>query len=175
MDFADLNGDGRTDIVSTAWPGYALALYAPASPEQPWQTEVIGSLGPDQLISVRLADIDGDQDLDLFVGAYSRGPRDRDGDAVTRNDPVGRIAWFERRDAGWLRHDISRRKRGMFDKWLAHDFDGDGDIDFAGTRGNSEPFDGVFWLEQVRDSSEAVNPRFTGAWPNDSQQLPLPD
>jgi|GEM_PF-6848278 len=26
----------------------------------------------------------------------------------------------------------------------------DGDADFVGTRGNSEPYDGVFWLEQVR-------------------------
>ena len=38
----------------------------------------------------------------------------------------------------------------MFDKWIARDLDEDGDIDFVGTRGNSEPYDGVIWLEQVR-------------------------
>ena len=38
----------------------------------------------------------------------------------------------------------------MFDKFLVRDMDGDGDIDFIGTRGNSVPWGGVFWLEQVR-------------------------
>ena len=42
------------------------------------------------------------------------------------------------------------RVRGMFDKFVARDMDGDGDVDLVGTRGNSVPWDGVFWLEQVR-------------------------
>ena len=31
------------------------------------------------------------------------------------------------------------------------DLDQDSDIDFIGTRGNSMPFDGVIWLEQLRE------------------------
>jgi hypothetical protein len=179
MDYADLTGDGRTDIVSTAWPGYLLLLARPANPADSWPAQVLGSFAPDQLVSVRLADIDGDGDLDAFVGAYSRGPRDRDGDAVTRNDPLGRIAWFE--NPGqlqaplhtlWPHHDISRRKRGMYDKWLARDLDHDGDIDFLGTRGNSAPYDGVIWLEQVR--TDVPMPNFHPARRQDSQQMPLP-
>ena len=57
----------------------------------------------------------------------------------------GRLAWFENPGGGtgeWTRHDISRRKRGMFDMAMARDLDGDGDIDFVGTRGNSVPYDG---------------------------------
>ncbi len=38
----------------------------------------------------------------------------------------------------------------MFDKFIPQDMDGDGDIDFATTRGNSSIYDGVLWLEQVR-------------------------
>ena len=34
-------------------------------------------------------------------------------------------------------HDISRRKRGMFDKFMARDPDGDGDMDFIGTAANT--------------------------------------
>ena len=72
----------------------------------------------------------------------------------------------------WQRHDVSRRKRGMYDKWLARDLDGDGDLDMIGTRGNSYPYDGVIWLEQVRtDEAQAV---FQQGRDEDSQQMPLP-
>jgi hypothetical protein len=60
----------------------------------------------------------------------------------------------------------------MFDKFIARDFDRDGDVDFAGTRGNSVPYDGVFWLEQVR-TREPV-PSFTKARAHDSEEMPLP-
>ena len=157
MDYADLNADGRLDVVSTAWPGKLYLLIQPVQKDQAWDWQEIGDAPPDQLVSVRLADIDGDGDLDLFSGAYSRGPRDRDDPDVSLDTPAGRIAWYEnpgsdRVRQGWQRHDVSRRQRGMFDKWIARDLDGDGDLDFVGTRGNSEPYDGVIWLEQVRKS-----------------------
>ena len=59
----------------------------------------------------------------------------------------------------------------MYDKWVARDLDGDGDLDFLGTRGNSEPFDGVIWLEQIR-SREATRV-FVQARASDSEQLTL--
>ena len=124
-------------------------------------------------MSVRLADIDGDGDPDIFSGAYSRGPRDRDGPLVTVNDPLGRIVWFENRNPGWEPHQISRRKRGMYDKWLIRDLDDDGDPDVLGTRGNSEPYDGVLWLEQRRGAPAA--PAFTAARAIDSQQMGPPE
>ena len=88
---------------------------------------------------------------------------------------AGRLAWFEQPDdpAGtWTRHDVSRRIRGMFDKFVARDMDGDGDVDLVGTRGNSVPYDGVFWLEQVR-SAEPL-PAFDQARERESRQLALP-
>ena len=36
MDYADLDGDGRTDILSTAWPGVLVLLRQPESPDAPW-------------------------------------------------------------------------------------------------------------------------------------------
>ena len=176
MDYADINGDGRLDIVSNAWRGSLVWLQQPDAFDAKWEAHLIGTFSPDQLVSVRLADIDGDGDLDAFSGAYSRGPRDIDGPDVEVDDPLGRIAWFENPGVmpqqEWMRHDISRRKRGMYDKWLARDLDEDGDLDMVGTRGNSFPYDGVIWLEQVRtDDARAV---FRQARTVDSQQMPLP-
>jgi CubicO group peptidase (beta-lactamase class C family) len=176
MDYADLDADGRCDIVSTAWPGSIVLLHRPEHPDDAWQWSLLGSAWPDQLVSVRLGDIDGDGDLDIFSGAYSHGPRDRDGPLVTVNDPLGRIAWFENPGDGstpWPRHDISRRKRGMYDNWLLRDLDGDGDLDAVGTRGNSEPYDGVIWLEQIRQAEP--HRVFEQARAIDSQQMPPPD
>ena len=60
---------------------------------------------------------------------------------------------------------------GMFDKFVARDMDGDGDVDFVSTRGNSAPYDGVFWLEQVR-GAEPVS-AFEPARATDSEEMPL--
>ena len=176
MDYADLNDDGRTDIVANAWPGAVFLLLQPQQASEPWLWTMLGQAMPDQLVSVRLTDIDGDTDLDVFAGAYSRGPRDRDDPLLKVTQPTGRIVWFENPGTSmvrkpWLRHDLSRRKRGMFDKWLARDLDGDGDVDLVGTRGNSEPYDGVIWLEQVRTSQP--QPVFRDAREIDSEQLGL--
>jgi len=61
----------------------------------------------------------------------------------------------------------------MYDKWIPVDLDDDNDIDFIGTRGNSEPYDGVLWLEQLRsDNSETV---FFPARMIDSESVPFDD
>jgi len=181
LEYADLNNDGRTDIIgaigteslasSLGW------LEQPKDKDSAWIHHPIGSLAPDAITGIVLTDIDGDGDSDAFVGSYSSGPREGDGE-VKASDALGRLAWFENPGATkvissvWPRHDVSRRKRGMFDKFIARDIDGDGDIDLLGTRGNSAPFDGVFWLEQQR--AEEPSARFTPARQNESPEMPLP-
>jgi hypothetical protein len=180
IDFADLNDDGRLDIVTfdtarllgidAAW------IEQPADAEDPWVFHRIGSYAPDQLVGLSAADIDGDGDVDLMTGGYSGGSnssRLRDGVADPAGQ-LGRLAWFENLGEGdqWRRHDLSRRERGMFDKFVPYDIDADGDLDFFGTRGNSGEYDGVFWLEQVR-TSEPVEV-FTPARSQESPELPLP-
>jgi hypothetical protein len=176
MDYADMDGDGRLDILVNAWFNSLLWLRQPAEFDLPWKATLIGEFTPDFLASLKLADIDSDGDLDVFSGGYSRGPRDEDGPDTGVDDPLSRISWFENpgvnQETQWQRHDISRRKRGMYDQWRARDMDDDGDLDMVGTRGNSFPFDGVIWLEQVR--SRDAQPVFKQSREVDSEQMPLP-
>lgn len=177
MDYTDVNGDGRLDIVTLDTPPLIgrrlLWLEQPASSNLPWRNHVIDSYAPDSVVGITVVDIDGDGDDDIMTGGYSLSSRTSD--EPTPDGALGRLAWYENTSEtgdGWTRHDFSRRQRGMFDKFIAHDMDGDGDVDFVGTRGNSGSYDGVFWLEQVR-SSRAVR-AFTPARPKESPEVPLP-
>ncbi len=174
LEYADLSGDGRLDIIGRLGGGLGW-IEQPARKDDAWNAHTIGSFLPDSITGLEVADIDGDGDLDIMSGSYSRGPRTGDGD-VDRQDELGRIGWFENPgDArqAWTRHDISRRKRGMFDKFIARDLDADGDMDFVATRGNSAPYDGVFWLEQRRTPSPLA--AFQRARTEDSEEMPLPE
>jgi hypothetical protein len=176
MDYADLNGDGRLDIVTFDTPPLVgrrlLWLEQPATPDQPWRYRLIGHYGPDAIVGVAVADINDDGEPDIMTGGYSLSSRASD--EPTPNGALGRLAWYENLGgaSGWQRHDISRRQRGMFDQFVALDLNGDGLIDFASTRGNSGAYDGVFWLEQVRSAEPRAS--FQRARETDSPEVPLP-
>ena len=172
LEYADLNQDGRLDIIGAA-NGGLFWFEQPQRIDDGWNAHFIGRFTPDSMTGLEIADINGDGHLDVMGGSYSRGPREDDGE-VDENDALGRIGWFEHpgdATGAWSRHDISRRKRGMYDKFIARDMDADGDIDFVGTRGNSAPYDGVYWLEQVR--SRTPRPAFERARTEDSPEMPL--
>jgi hypothetical protein len=176
MDYADMNADGRLDIVSVTQRGAAW-FQQPEDIDEGWIGHPIGAFYPDNLVGMTLVDIDGDGDQDLFAGGYSRGSRLEES-TTPIDSSLGRLAWFENPGADyqlgkdWVRHDVSRRKRGMFDQFIARDLDGDGDMDLLSTRGNSAPYDGVFWLEQVRTTKPT--PRFTAARSLESEEVGLP-
>ncbi|HEY7672323.1 MAG TPA: VCBS repeat-containing protein [Gammaproteobacteria bacterium] len=178
VQFVDLSGDGRLDIVTfdtrqllglgPVW------LEQPEASGAPWALHRIGRYAPDSLVGLSIADINGDGRPDLMTGGYSLGSRTEDGVAKI-GDALGRLAWYENRGergTEWLRHDFSRRERGMFDLFVARDMDRDGDVDFATTRGNSGPYDGVLWLEQIRSAEPRA--AFEAARPAESPELPLP-
>lgn len=190
--FADLDRDGRVDLivgvieVTNGAPDLSFGwLQQPENLDQAWTFHRIGDLDPDWITGFALGDIDGDQDLDviagsysginILVGGYTGASRDFDDPVVTAADSVGRIAWFANpgdSTQAWDRHDISRRVRGMYDEFIPHDMDADGDIDWIGTRGNSGRLDGVFWLEQVR--TDEPHQAFVPGRAAESRALPLP-
>ncbi len=175
--YADLSGDGRLDIIGAGVGPVGngqVWIEQPARKGDAWNARFIGTFAPDSITGLETADINGDGHIDVFAGSYSRGEREADDANAALTDPLGRLGWFQSPGVigeAWTRHDVSRRKRGMFDKFIAHDMDGDGDADFVGTRGNSYPYDGVFWLEQVR--SAAPLQRFTKARALDSDEVGL--
>ncbi len=194
--FGDIDADGRKDLVVAVYEtpssiqGTPLMarlgwLKQPGDLDAPWIYYPIGDILPDVVIGIALVDIDGDGDLDAITGGYSGlnilkggytgASRDHDEPSVTASSSVGRIAWFENPGDPtvlWTRHDISRRVRGMYDSFIPQDMNGDGDIDFIATRGNSGEYDGVFWIEQVRTEHPAG--AFTPARSEESRSLPLP-
>ncbi|TFH74934.1 VCBS repeat-containing protein [Gammaproteobacteria bacterium LSUCC0112] len=178
LEYADLNGDGRLDIIGAGVGPVGNGLVwieQPARKGDAWNARFIGTFAPDSITGLETADINGDGHIDVFAGSYSRGEREADDANAAFTDPLGRLGWFQNPGVigdAWTRYDVSRRKRGMFDKFIAHDMDGDGDVDFVGTRGNSYPYDGVFWLEQVRSSTPGA--RFVKARAVDSVEVGLP-
>ena len=82
MAFADLSGDGLLDLVTREYSGFLVWLEQPSDPEEAWKLRPIGTIVPDNLVGFALADIDGDRDLDVMSGAYSRGERGFDGDGI---------------------------------------------------------------------------------------------
>jgi hypothetical protein len=174
LEFADLSGDGRLDAITFAGPGLVspnlVWIEQPAMPSSPWRVHPIGSTAPDNIVGIVAVDIDGDGSVDVLTGGYSGGSRTSD--EANPAAALGRLAWFANRGSdAWARHDVSRRQRGMFDKFIARDVDADGDVDFLGTRGNSGPYDGLFWLEQVR--SAEPQPAFRRARATESPEIPL--
>ncbi len=172
---ADLNGDGRLDIILQETPLIVSWLEQPDSFDEPWRIHKIGDLGPDTSTGLVFVDLNDDGRKDLFTGGYSQNPRDHDGEDITVHSRTGRLAWWEQPEdptQEWTLHNVSRRKRGMYDDFVARDMDGDGDIDLIATRGNSGSYDGLLWLEQVRTSAAAAN--FAPARKSESAHLGLP-
>jgi FG-GAP-like repeat len=172
--FDDVNGDGRLDIITQLNLGSVGWLEQPKTLQGDWVVHRLGSVEPDHIAAIQLIDVDDDGRRDIFIGGYSKGPRDKDVDDGNYQKPLGRLAWFRKLDdtgVGWQRFDVSRRIRGMFDEFVVVDIDHDGDQDLVGTRGNSGQFDGVFWLEQYR-SNQPIQ-RFSSSRVSDSTQVEL--
>ncbi len=120
---ADINGDGRLDAVVTHEndPANTVAWFEqPADPAGLWARHVMASGGPYPLLSLDVADLDGDGDLDAVVGEHDVADAGHGTGLVLEN--------LDGRGGQWASHVISRDEEYHDGMQLA-DLDGDGDLD----------------------------------------------
>ena len=86
LDFADLSGDGRLDVVLQEGSTNVVWLEQPAGASMPWKLHRIGTIGPDEVVGFALADIDRDGDRDVMVGSSAVGPETRTARSLS---PIG--------------------------------------------------------------------------------------
>ena len=127
---ADVDGDGRLDILPNGVKFAAWWELAKPAPEPQW---------------VR-------HDLPAEVAAHGVGFGDVNGDG--RSDVIGPYGWLEapvdRRKGKWQWRAEYKMERDTGIPILARDVDGDGDNDLLWARGHNY---GVYWMEQARNAA----------------------
>jgi hypothetical protein len=131
----DIDADGNTDVVATAWAANVLVWYeAPDDPTGAWTRHTIdGDLKGADGVQVHDFDADGNPDV-VATGGSS------DDEYATD------VVWYEAPDdptGAWTKHTIDDNLRGAGSVYV-HDMDADGNADVVAT---SWLADDVVWYE----------------------------
>ncbi|MBL9215682.1 MAG: VCBS repeat-containing protein [Opitutaceae bacterium] len=121
VEVGDLDGDGRPDVAASSWrKGNMFSWHRNPGPSDPPPAKWVQANIAENLLetrTVRLADVDGDGDLDV-LGTAAR---------------AGLVLWLENpgrpTDLPWTQHYIDKAARACHGE--AVDFDGDGDPDLV--------------------------------------------
>ncbi len=151
--WADIDGDGRMDVVSSS-EGTTRLVYVSFAPSDPadfldsdaWTTEPIPATAGRFWMYAAPMDVDGRNGIDIVVGA-------KRGDAI--------IGWLESpenpRDlSAWTLHEISAA--GWVMSIDVFDMNGDGFDDLLVSDRASSPVNGVRWLEHPREAPALRQP-----------------
>jgi hypothetical protein len=135
--FADVDGDGRPELVCHWLDRWRLLKFDPQAPRAPWRfTPLTDREELDQFYhGTGLGDVNGDGQLDLIT-----------------ND-----GWWEQpaksRDGPWMKHAFRFAKRGGA-QMFADDVDGDGDADVV-TSLDAHGW-GLAWFEQFQEDGKPM-------------------
>ena len=141
----DVNEDGLADIIATAAHDYGIFWYEQKrnGNEISWKKHLIDKSWS-QVHAVQLADIDGDGKPELIAGKRFMA---HNGGDPGEFEPLG-IYWYKPKKEGdsvtWEKHIITYDEGfGSGMNIVAHDMDGDGDIDIVTTG----KYGGPIWIE----------------------------
>lgn len=139
MDLADLDGDGREDVVSAVRQDDVMVAYRRSAPEPLWEEAYIPMprrVGTGKAVAV--GDIDGDGQADIVVTCENA-------------KHVSGVFWFRGTNGhDWSAQDISGANEGVkFDRIELLDLDEDGDLDVITCEEGDNL--GVIWYENPRE------------------------
>jgi hypothetical protein len=137
MDAGDIDGDGMADVVAIEGGKHAAGrrtfawFKAPAHVQEPWQRFAFNAAAPLRafLGAAKLADMDGDGDLDLVVSSDNHSGNTREAEVMVFINPrpeapaTAAWPWHRTHDRAWPYHHIN-------DMEIA-DMDGDGRKDIV--------------------------------------------
>ncbi len=145
--FADMNGDGAIDVVSST-EGDEKTIYIHKAPGEDymdaakWETApVVRSQGKGQWMFAVPMDVDGNGSMDLVAG--SKNDFAAIGSWRFPTTPGGKASWSRWYGAGWVMSIV------------AHDMNGDGAVDIVASDRNG-PRRGALWFQNMPGSA---------AWP----------
>jgi hypothetical protein len=116
---ADVDGDGRVDVLSASWDDDKIAWYRNGGGSSVVWTPYTIAISADGAASVSAADVDGDGRLDVLSASYIDG----------------KIAWYKNGGGSpvtWTSYTISTTANGANSVYAA-DVDGDGRVDVLST------------------------------------------
>jgi FG-GAP-like repeat len=158
----DVNGDGKTDLIYGRGHSYGL-YWLEQQGNRRWVRHTIDE-SFSQVHALRLADIDGDGEMELIAGKRYRGHNG--GDPGSHDPLVIYYYKMERRTGQFTRYPIALNgTAGAGTQFVVADLDGDGDMDIAAAGKTGVHFFENLKIDRVPHAQREKELLLGSSWP----------